>query len=132
MNGGILDWLITVGLPAVVGAVSAIGGQFIFHNEEKTSKQLDNEAKRAEMERARADEWRALYMESKADSDRKEDVIREYQIREHDNMIEKARLEARCAALECQRCEVYECVKRRPPLKEQYIESEKKYEDGND
>lgn len=128
----ILEWIITVGLPAVVGAIGALGGQFLFHKEEKQSKELDNEAKRAEMERTRADEWRALYMESKADSDRKEEIIREYQTREHDGMIDKARLEARCAALECQRCEVYECVKRKPPLKDQYIESDSKYDnDGN-
>lgn len=134
----ILEWLFTNGIPAVVGAIVALAGQFLFHKEEKESKMLDNEvkraeleAKRAERERERADEWRRLYIESKEDSDRKEDVIREYQQREHDGMIDKARLEARCAALECQRCEVYECVKRKPPLKEQYIESDKKY-DNND
>ena len=124
--------IISNGIPAILGAVSALVGQFIFHKEEKKNKELENEAKRIEVERARADEWRALYMESKEDSDRKEEIIRDFQKREHDGMIEKARIEARCAALECQRCEVYECVKRRPPLKEQYIESDNKYNNGND
>lgn len=130
----VMEWMVETGIPAVVGAVVALAGRFLFHREEKESKMLDNEIKRAELEqksaereRERADEWRRLYIESKEDSDRKEDIIREYQEKEHSHMVENARLEARCAALECQRCEVYGCTKRRPPLSEQYVESDRKY-----
>jgi len=65
---GMLDWLMSNAIPAVVGAVTALGGTFLYYKQEKDGKEIENEAKQSE-------EWRKLYLESQEDSRRKDEKI---------------------------------------------------------
>jgi hypothetical protein len=109
-----MEYVITI-IGGVVNAVVTLAGVFLYHRQTAAAKEIDNEAKRSE-------EWRKLYEESKADSERKETVITDLRHQLHQEEVARFKAEKDRVRLDSARCDNFWCTQRKPPLKDIIVE----------
>lgn len=132
-----LDLVITQYLGYVIAAITSLAGAFLYHKQEKQSKELDNIHQKIQNESDTNAIWQRIVEERNAEVDRLQALVeaKEQVIEAKDNKIatvykEKGELRARLedalrkqadaayyrGLYENSRCDVFTCPNRKPPF----------------
>lgn len=96
-------------ISTIITALLSCGCGVLFYRQEKTKKEIENEAQRS-------DEWRKLYEDSKADSKEKESIIEQKDAKIERLIYERNSLTNENIKLKFQKCVKYKCFDRMPPF----------------
>jgi hypothetical protein len=105
-------------IPAIVGALTSLGGSFLYYRQTRVGKDLDNKAKEADISTQQTKSLLEVIDYIKAENQRVREENAALREKNDGLALEANELKISNARLAGERCNIFSCQNRRPPLKE--------------